>query len=165
MPTSNERRALWFLAIVALSGTVVRMVRARSPDLATPDAQIDRQLARVDSARTRNPKSERKKPDARKSPLDPARKPIDLDLASASEIESLPGIGPALADRIVAFRDSAGTFGSISALCRVRGVGPATAKRLRETVVFSGAPDRSGACEDGSRATSKSHVTNRRKAR
>jgi hypothetical protein len=64
--------------------------------------------------------------------------PIDLDLATEAEIEALPRIGPALAHRIVANRDSAGPFGGLEALRRVRGVGAATLKLLAPLVTFSG---------------------------
>jgi competence protein ComEA len=64
---------------------------------------------------------------------------VDVDRASIEELQSLPGIGPALARRIVANRDSSGTFGSIDDLtARVRGIGPALAKRLAPAVTFSG---------------------------
>ena len=66
--------------------------------------------------------------------------PLDLDLATVAPIESLPRIGPALARRIVANRDSFGAFGSIEGLQRVRGIGPAIAKSLRPVVAFSGVP-------------------------
>ena len=63
---------------------------------------------------------------------------IDLDAATAQEIESLPANGPALAGRIVANRDSFGSFGSLDALGRVKGLGPATRRRLASRVTFSG---------------------------
>lgn len=63
---------------------------------------------------------------------------LDLDLADAAAMERLPGIGPALAKRIVASRDSLGPFGLLSALGRVKGIGPATMKRLAPLVTFSG---------------------------
>ena len=63
---------------------------------------------------------------------------IDLDAATVKEIESLPAIGPALAGRIVANRDSFGSFGSLDALGRVKGLGPATRRRLAPRVTFSG---------------------------
>ncbi len=63
---------------------------------------------------------------------------IDLDYAPAAAIESLPRIGPALAARIVANRDSFGPFGSLDGLQRVKGVGAAMAKALRDRVTFSG---------------------------
>jgi competence protein ComEA len=71
-------------------------------------------------------------------PSGPAGGLVDLDLASAAEIERLPGIGPALAGRIVASRDSAGPFGGLPALGRVKGMGPATLGRLARLVTFSG---------------------------
>lgn len=68
------------------------------------------------------------------------REPVDLDRASRREIERLPWVGPTLAGRIVASRDSFGAFGSLEALGRVRGVGSATRKRLAPLVTFSGSP-------------------------
>ncbi|HEX7120528.1 MAG TPA: helix-hairpin-helix domain-containing protein [Longimicrobiales bacterium] len=57
--------------------------------------------------------------------------PLDLNRATAAELEALPGIGPALAARIVAYRDSAGPFTAVDSLTRVRGIGPALLERLR----------------------------------
>ena len=65
---------------------------------------------------------------------------VDLDRASEREIDVLPRIGPALARRLVANRDSFGAFGSLEALGRVKGFGPATRKRLSPLVTFSGRP-------------------------
>jgi competence ComEA-like helix-hairpin-helix protein len=63
---------------------------------------------------------------------------LDLDTATEQEIDALPHVGPSLARRIVANRDSLGPFGSIAALRRVRGIGPATLERLGSLVTFSG---------------------------
>jgi competence protein ComEA len=68
------------------------------------------------------------------------REPVDLDRATAQEIDVLPWVGPALAGRIVANRDSFGPFGSLEALGRVKGIGSATRKRLAALVTFSGVP-------------------------
>lgn len=65
---------------------------------------------------------------------------IDVDAATEAELERLPRIGPTLASRIVANRDSLGAFGSLAELKRVRGVGPAMLKALDPLVVFSGRP-------------------------
>lgn len=64
--------------------------------------------------------------------------PVDLDTSSAALIETLPRVGPALARRIVANRDSLGPFRSIQGLRRVRGIGPATMSLLEPLVTFSG---------------------------
>ena len=63
---------------------------------------------------------------------------VDLDLADTAQIGRLPRVGPALARRIVANRDSMGPFGALPALRRVKGVGPATLERLAGLVTFSG---------------------------
>ena len=62
---------------------------------------------------------------------------VDMDVATAAEIERLPRIGPTLARRIVANRDSLGPFGDLEGLKRVRGVGPALARILAPHVTFS----------------------------
>jgi len=62
---------------------------------------------------------------------------VDMDVATAAEIERLPRIGPTLARRIVADRDSLGPFGDLEGLQRVRGVGPALARILAPHVTFS----------------------------
>ena len=68
------------------------------------------------------------------------REPVDLDRVTEREIDVLPWVGPAMAKRIVANRDSFGSFGSLDALGRVKGMGPATRKRLASLVTFSGSP-------------------------
>ena len=141
MPTPNERKGLLFLALVALSGTGVRLWRARTPPPAAEQvAALDRQLGRVDSARTarRERKSKRDSTKAKTLAAPADTQPIDVNAATAAQIEALPGIGPALARRIVSHRDSAGPFADLAALCDVRGVGPALAKRLRPLVTFGG---------------------------
>ena len=63
--------------------------------------------------------------------------PLDVNLASAAELERLPGVGPALAARIVDVRAREGPFGSVDDLRRVRGVGVATLERLRPRLVVT----------------------------
>ena len=57
---------------------------------------------------------------------------VNINTASASELEKLPGIGPALAQRIVEYRDSHGPFASVDALTDVPGIGKAKLEGLRE---------------------------------
>ena len=74
---------------------------------------------------------------------------VDLDRAPPGEIERLPRIGPVLARRIVADRDSLGPFGSLQALGRVRGVGAAMLRILAPYVTFSSPPRQSGVDDRG----------------
>lgn len=50
--------------------------------------------------------------------------PVNVNSASADELDSLPGVGPATAAAIIAHRDQYGPFGSIEDLADVRGIGP-----------------------------------------
>ena len=61
--------------------------------------------------------------------LAPSR--IDLDRATARELERFPGIGPGLAARILADRAERGPFRTPEALLRVKGIGPRTLERIR----------------------------------
>jgi DNA uptake protein ComE-like DNA-binding protein len=72
-----------------------------------------------------------------KSPTAEPAGPIDLDSASPDAIETLPRIGPALARRIVANRDSLGPFRSLDGLRRVKGIGPTTIALIGPLVTFS----------------------------
>jgi competence ComEA-like helix-hairpin-helix protein len=156
MPTPGERQALGFLVFLALSGASVRLWRANRPVQAPSVAALEVQLGRVDSAQ-RAPKRGRKAAAPKKDTARVLAGPVDLDRATAEEIEALPGIGPALAARIVAHRDSTGSFGSMDALCEVRGVGSAMAKRLSPLVTFSaGFRPVSTACDRASKPPKKS---------
>lgn len=57
---------------------------------------------------------------------------IDVNRASATELEQLPGVGPVLAARIVADREENGPFGSVDDLERVSGIGPSVLATLRD---------------------------------
>jgi len=61
----------------------------------------------------------------------PAPARIDPNRADSASLTRLPGIGPALAARIVAERERNGRFDSPEALRRVRGIGPKTLERIR----------------------------------
>lgn len=64
--------------------------------------------------------------------------PLDINRATAAELERLPGVGPALARRIIAHRDSVGAFDTVDQLDRVRGIGPALLAKLRPLVTTGG---------------------------
>jgi len=58
--------------------------------------------------------------------------PLDLNTATAAELEALPFVGPYMAQQIVAHRERHGRFTSVDSLVRVPGVGPATVARIRD---------------------------------
>jgi competence ComEA-like helix-hairpin-helix protein len=55
---------------------------------------------------------------------------VDLNRASVEQLQSLPGIGPSIATRIVAFREANGSFQNWEDLEKVSGIGPALRRRL-----------------------------------
>jgi competence protein ComEA len=57
-------------------------------------------------------------------PAAPSEPLINLNTATAEELDTLPGIGPALAGRIIAYREAYGAFRNVEEILEVRGVGP-----------------------------------------
>lgn len=51
--------------------------------------------------------------------------PLDLNAATAADLESIPGVGPVTAQRIIAHRESLGGFADVTQLLEVPGIGPA----------------------------------------
>jgi competence protein ComEA len=67
----------------------------------------------------------------------PDRNLVDLNRATADELEALPGIGAVLAQRVVAFRQSAGRFRTVHDLRAVKGIGAKKFDRLKSLVTVS----------------------------
>jgi DNA uptake protein ComE-like DNA-binding protein len=157
--TKGERQALYFLAGVALLGAGARACRAHS--VAAPSADLDRQIAAVESPAP-HAKAARGKRQTRSARTDsahvgdgirsaavlavrrqafaPPRQAVDMDVRTVKEIDALPGVGPSLARRLVANRDSVGAFGCLEALRAVKGVSRPLLRRLDSLVTFSGVP-------------------------
>jgi competence protein ComEA len=60
--------------------------------------------------------------------------PLDLNGATAEQLDTLPGVGPATAAAIVSHRERNGPFASVDGLLDVRGIGPAKLEALRDLV-------------------------------
>ena len=64
-------------------------------------------------------------------------RPVDLNTADSATLESVPGIGKSLSQRIVAFRDKNGPFQSVDDLLKVQGVGEKSIQKLRPYLTVS----------------------------
>ncbi len=72
-------------------------------------------------------------PAARKGP-DSAPALVNINTADESQLQQLPGIGPVMAGRIIAYRADHGPFGSVDDLQAVAGIGPVLLAQLRSEV-------------------------------
>lgn len=61
---------------------------------------------------------------------------VNINTASAKELDSLPGIGPALAERIIEYRQSNGGFKNISDLKKVSGIGDQKFAKLKDLITI-----------------------------
>jgi competence protein ComEA len=65
----------------------------------------------------------------------PAGAPIDLNTATPEQLETLPRVGPAMAQRIIDWRTANGRFASVDDLKNVTGIGDKTFAELKDLVV------------------------------
>jgi competence protein ComEA len=64
----------------------------------------------------------------------PPGAPVDLNVATVAQLDALPGVGPVIAGRIVAWRQENGRFTQVDDLAEVQGIGDATLAKLRPLV-------------------------------
>lgn len=114
--TEKERVTLAVLGGAALLGLAVLIWQQQHPSLTSqpglipPYAEWD---AKLDSA-----------------------KRVNINYASAEELERLPEIGPSMAKRIVDYRQAHGLFRTPEELLNVQGIGPATLQGLRDYIAL-----------------------------
>jgi competence protein ComEA len=124
--TETERRGARVLAVLLVLGTLTDLYRARHPEWApapqAPEASTERSGAAAP-------------PGSNTTTVEvPGGSGVDLNRASAAELDRLPGIGPVLAARIVLHRSQHGPFHSVGELLAVPGIGPRLLERLRPWV-------------------------------
>lgn len=120
--TRQEGLAVLTLSLLFIMGLTVRHVQEQQ----TPPLEVEPLVAETvaDSSAT-----------AARAPQEPTPdQPVNVNSASLDVLQTLPGIGPALADRIVAYRSNQRPFQNVRELQRVRGIGEKTMQRLRPLV-------------------------------
>jgi competence protein ComEA len=126
----TRRTALWILSLSAIFGLGIEILEYWSGGRAVGTSGVvslgmDSELqARADSLWN-----------ARKAKLN---EPIDINTADATELERLPGVGPATAANIMEYREARGGFKAVEELDSVAGIGPKKLEALRARVKISG---------------------------
>jgi competence protein ComEA len=69
---------------------------------------------------------------------------IDLNSASVSDLESLPGVGRRTAERIIEYRQKNGSFKKIEELMNVKGIGEKSFLKLKPLIAVSAKAERAG---------------------
>src|SRR5580693_6540127 len=68
----------------------------------------------------------------------PPSQPINLNAASSEQLQQVPGIGPATADKILQMRKSYGPFKSVDDLLAIRGIGKKRLEKMRKYLTVGG---------------------------
>jgi len=63
---------------------------------------------------------------------------ININTASQFQLESLPGIGPTTAQKIIDYREENGPFSTIEEIMDVSGIGPGTFERIKDLITVDG---------------------------
>ena len=67
----------------------------------------------------------------------PPLKPININTANSEELQQVPGIGPATAEKILQMRKSYGAFKSVDDLLSIRGIGRKRLEKMRKYLTVS----------------------------
>jgi comEA protein len=135
--TPQERGVILFLVAALLVGSVVYLHKARTPYFA-PELKIleDGKWTTLDEheQKTTLPELIEKTRTALKG-TDQSDEQVNINTSTAHELTGLPGIGPALAKRIVEYRERSGGFKKPEHITRVSGIGPKKFEKLKDRIV------------------------------
>ena len=113
--TYQERKVLIFIGILILVGSILRIVNLNS---------IEKDLSSKRDELVISKKSN-------------LSNSVDINTASSGELESIPGIGEAIAYRIINYRDQSGLFEDLEDLKKVKGIGNKKIEIIRKYITFN----------------------------
>lgn len=152
--TAQERVALGTVALLFAAGAGARVLRpAPAPaEWSGPGVEAEG-IAPAPTALRQRVETEVAREQRRNEPLGPDEK-LDPNTAPADELVRLPGVGPGLAERIVAHRAAHGPFRTLADLDSVSGVGPALLARAAPHLALAPAAPRRPALLSAAAASS-----------
>lgn len=157
--TKDESRAITFLGVLLCLALVARYMNRPKPvviNAGTVDIEALREAGRSLAQKPPQPKPRRRTSHVetndtprfrnvwtrpagngtREAPAERTTGPLNINAATKEEIEKLPWIGPAMAERIIGYRDSVKGFAKLEDLDAVKGIGPALLKKLEPLITF-----------------------------
>lgn len=124
--TPQERLALGVAALLLAAGAGARALGTAPPPPALSGAAVAEASAGALAAEVRDSVARAAR---RREPLAEGER-IDPNTATADELDRLPRVGPALAERIVAWRDARGPFRTLADFDSIPGVGPGLLRQV-----------------------------------
>jgi len=137
--TPDERKVVIFMLASLALGSAAMLYKRAHPSFAPGLRDAIRELPRPAADTTAGalesavPAEGTARPAREAKPLFTGK--IDLNTANVRSLERLPNIGPAMAKRIVEYRNTVGKFTAVEQLGRVKGIGPKRLSQLRDHVV------------------------------
>ena len=129
----------WGRATVSPGGAATVVTERGAPNqeaaLTSPEKALAAERLEQPEAEEMEEPAEREASSARAAEEDGL---VDINAASSEELETLPGIGPKLAGRIVAYREENGPFTTPEELCEVSGIGEKVLEKIRARIVVGG---------------------------
>ena len=136
---SQYQKIVILLVIVILAGGGYWLLKHFHPALflGEPDFVVEREAA---PPRPKSPASPTlsvspvpAQPSVKKStPSEGSR--ININTATSQELQTLRGIGPAMAQRIIEYRQTSGGFSTVDDLTNVKGIGEKTLEKIRDSI-------------------------------
>ncbi len=134
--TAEEKKALSFVAILIGLSIVARAANRPDPVVVAGASTVELASRLDENQQVRDrPKAPARTPRAAPA-ASSAPAVVDINRATVAELDALPGIGPAVAQRIVEYRETKGRFTSYERLDSVKGIGPALLERLKPRIRF-----------------------------
>ena len=143
--TKAQVRALWFVICVLTAAIIFQYVKyyalsKESYDFSTFDslflARKDSILRLPPSRDTLTPQQYQKQSAAHSESFVIQQFPVNINKANLEELQALPKIGPAMARRIVEYRQTNGPFKTATEIKKVRGIGEKTYQKLQDLITI-----------------------------
>ncbi len=143
--TKAQVRALWFIIIVFAAAVILQYAKiyifnGDEYDFSTFDSifavRRDTVLAKEQGPDTLSPQKYQKLGATEELSAVIQQFPININQATVEELEALPRIGPAMASRIVNYREENGPFHKKDDLMKVKGIGTKTFARLKDLITL-----------------------------